>query len=179
MARIARIVAPGYPHHITQRGNRRQQTFFSDDDYRTYLDLMSEWCRRRLPHLPRSVERVVPAVRRQAVGLLPDAQPCPSGGRPRERGRPSPFYRGGASARSHLLDRDDPLLEVAPMRELVGNWAEYLARQEDEMLAEALRRHERTGRVLGSEKFVDALESTLAHPLKPGKRGRKPKGNRN
>ncbi len=36
MARIARIVAPGYPHHITQRGNRRQQTFFSDDDYRAY-----------------------------------------------------------------------------------------------------------------------------------------------
>lgn len=33
MARIGRIVAPGMPHHITQRGNRRQQTFFSDDDY--------------------------------------------------------------------------------------------------------------------------------------------------
>ncbi len=24
MARIARIVAPGFPHHITHRGNRRQ-----------------------------------------------------------------------------------------------------------------------------------------------------------
>ena len=28
MARIARVVAPGRPHHITQRGNRRQATFF-------------------------------------------------------------------------------------------------------------------------------------------------------
>jgi len=28
MARIARVVATGFPHHITQRGNRRQQTFF-------------------------------------------------------------------------------------------------------------------------------------------------------
>ena len=46
MARIARIVAPGYPHHITQRGNRRQETFFSDDDYRTYKKLMAEWCTR-------------------------------------------------------------------------------------------------------------------------------------
>ncbi len=46
MARIARVVAPGFPHHITQRGNRRQQTFFYDDDYQAYLDLMSEWCSR-------------------------------------------------------------------------------------------------------------------------------------
>lgn len=46
MARIARVVAPGYPHHITQRGNRRQQTFFCDEDYTAYLDLMAEWCRR-------------------------------------------------------------------------------------------------------------------------------------
>ena len=44
MARIARAVAPGYPHHITQRGNRRQQTFFSDEDYQSYLDLISQWC---------------------------------------------------------------------------------------------------------------------------------------
>ncbi len=44
MARLARAVAPGYPHHITQRGNRRQQTFFSDGDYVAYLELMSEWC---------------------------------------------------------------------------------------------------------------------------------------
>jgi putative transposase len=36
---------PGFPHHITQRGNRRQQTFFNDGDYAAYLELMSEWCR--------------------------------------------------------------------------------------------------------------------------------------
>ena len=45
MARIARVVVPGFPHHITQRGNRRQQTFFCDGDYRAYLGLMSRWCR--------------------------------------------------------------------------------------------------------------------------------------
>jgi putative transposase len=32
------------PHHVTQRGNRRQQTFFSDADYAAYLELMAEWC---------------------------------------------------------------------------------------------------------------------------------------
>ena len=32
------------PHHVTQRGNRRQETFFCNDDYRAYLDLMAEQC---------------------------------------------------------------------------------------------------------------------------------------
>jgi putative transposase len=41
---MARAVAPGFPHHITQRGNRRQQTFFSDQDFKAYLALMAEWC---------------------------------------------------------------------------------------------------------------------------------------
>jgi putative transposase len=44
MARLARVVAPGVPHHITQRGNRRQRTFFVDGDYEAYLELMAEWC---------------------------------------------------------------------------------------------------------------------------------------
>jgi len=43
MARIARVVAPGIPHHITQRGNRRQETFFCAEDYQAYIGLMREW----------------------------------------------------------------------------------------------------------------------------------------
>ena len=46
MARIARAVIPGLPHHVTQRGSRRQPTFFSDDDYALYLDVMATACRR-------------------------------------------------------------------------------------------------------------------------------------
>src|SRR5262249_49178347 len=46
MARMARAVVPFLPHHITQRGNRRQQTFFGADDYLLYLALMGEWCDR-------------------------------------------------------------------------------------------------------------------------------------
>jgi len=45
MARIARVVGPGIPHHITQRGNRRQQTFFGEEDFREYISLMGEWCK--------------------------------------------------------------------------------------------------------------------------------------
>jgi putative transposase len=43
---MARAVAPLFPHHITQRGNRRQKTFFCPDDYVRYLNLMAEWCTR-------------------------------------------------------------------------------------------------------------------------------------
>jgi putative transposase len=46
MARMARAVVAGYPHHVTQRGNRRQKTFFCEGDYQTYIDLMSEWTKR-------------------------------------------------------------------------------------------------------------------------------------
>ena len=44
MARLARVVVPGFPHHVTQRGNRRQLTFFCDGDYEIYLGLMAQWC---------------------------------------------------------------------------------------------------------------------------------------
>jgi len=44
MARLARLVIPGLPHHVTQRGNGRAQTFFCDDDYRLYHDLLAEAC---------------------------------------------------------------------------------------------------------------------------------------
>ena len=44
MARLARVVVPGLPHHVTQRGNGRQRTFFSDDDYSLYLKLLREAC---------------------------------------------------------------------------------------------------------------------------------------
>ena len=42
MARLARLVVPGLPHHITQRGNGRQRTFFADADYALYRDLLAE-----------------------------------------------------------------------------------------------------------------------------------------
>lgn len=42
MARLARAVFPGLPHHVTQRGNGRARTFFSDADYRLYRDLLAE-----------------------------------------------------------------------------------------------------------------------------------------
>jgi putative transposase len=46
MARLPRDVLPGIPHHVTQRGNRRERTFFEDGDYALYLDLLAEAAQR-------------------------------------------------------------------------------------------------------------------------------------
>lgn len=42
MARRARLVLPDVPLHIIQRGNNRSPCFFSDADYRVYLDMLRE-----------------------------------------------------------------------------------------------------------------------------------------
>ena len=44
MTRLARIVVPGSPHHVTQRGNRRQLLFAEPGDYALYRDLLAERC---------------------------------------------------------------------------------------------------------------------------------------
>ena len=44
MPRLPRLVVPGIPHHVTQRGNRRQTVFFSEQDYALYLRLLHHWC---------------------------------------------------------------------------------------------------------------------------------------
>ena len=42
MPRVARIVVPGLPHHVTQRGNRREAIFFEAGDHEIYCDLLAE-----------------------------------------------------------------------------------------------------------------------------------------
>lgn len=42
MPRQARIVIPKFPHHVTQRGNNRQDIFFVDEDRRFYLETLGQ-----------------------------------------------------------------------------------------------------------------------------------------
>lgn len=44
MVRIARLVIPYVPHHVTQRGNRRLPTFFEAGDYAAYLEFLAGGC---------------------------------------------------------------------------------------------------------------------------------------
>jgi putative transposase len=43
MPRVARTVAKGYPHHITQRGNYRQVVFEAEADYLQYLEWLKQY----------------------------------------------------------------------------------------------------------------------------------------
>src|SRR5208337_2998923 len=45
IARLARVIAPGMPHHVTLRGNPRQKTFFGEENYQHYLELIAQFCR--------------------------------------------------------------------------------------------------------------------------------------
>jgi putative transposase len=40
------MVIPGLPHHVTQRGNRREAIFFADGDQRIYCDMLAEQLRK-------------------------------------------------------------------------------------------------------------------------------------
>lgn len=69
MGRWAGVVVPGVAHHATQRGNRRQETFFDEEEYAMHLSLWSEWCD------------------------PPSAPASPNKGRNRYSGRGSPDYQ--------------------------------------------------------------------------------------
>ena len=70
MARLARIVVPGLPHHVTQRGNRRGAIFFEDGDQEVYRDLLAEQARK---------------AGGRGLGVLPDAQSCAPDPHPGDR----------------------------------------------------------------------------------------------
>jgi putative transposase len=44
MPRSARLTVPGLPHHVTHRGNRRQPTFFCENDHRLYIRYLAAAC---------------------------------------------------------------------------------------------------------------------------------------
>ena len=46
MARLPRFVIPGQPQHIIQRGNNRGIIFVADEDYRFYLQKLSDACKK-------------------------------------------------------------------------------------------------------------------------------------
>ena len=42
MARLARVIVPGFPHHVTHRGNRRDDVFLEEGDRETYCGFLSD-----------------------------------------------------------------------------------------------------------------------------------------
>jgi len=112
MARLARVVAPGIPHHITRRGNRRQQSLFCQEDDQCYLELMQQFCRLepveiwaycKMPNHVHLIAVPQPADGlRQAIGE--------AHGRCTRRGNFRPGWRG------HLWQRRFALFDESPLR---------------------------------------------------------------
>jgi len=222
MARIARVVVPGRPHLVTQRGNRRQETFFEDDDYRTYMELMAQSCDEHGVEvwayclMPNHVHLiVVPSDEQGLAGAIGEAHRRYTRGVNFREGWRGYLWQGRfasfvmdndyllpaaryielnpvrakivrkphryrySSARAHLEGRADPLLSNSPLTRMVDDWSSFLGEGTDEQEQALLCLHERTGRPLGSKRFVRKLERTLGRVLRPQKGGRPPKSREN
>jgi len=83
-----------------------------------------------------------------------------------------PYAWQWSSAQAYAAGKDDLLVRVEPLLEIAGNWQQFLT-DADEDDAQKIRGHERTGRAVGSETFLDLLESALDRVVKPKKAGRK------
>lgn len=217
MARLPRIVIPGYPHHVTQRGNRRVQTFFEDGDYELYKSLLSEaarkaeaeiWCYCLMPNHVHMI--IVPSDEDGLRRTFADAHRRYTGyinARMRETGhlwqgrfgsvvmdeehlahavryvsmnpvRANMVERAEdwrwSSVGAHLSGRDDELVKVSPVLERYGDFANYLAQDDD--ISDSFRRlrqSETTGRPLGNDDWMDRVSSIAGKDLKPKKRGPK------
>jgi len=79
-----------------------------------------------------------------------------------------------SSAQAHLMAQDDKLVRVEPLLSMVGDWSDFLMLPpEDDMTT--FRKHERSGRPLGQEAFIDHIEVLLERTLRPQKPGPKQK----
>jgi putative transposase len=90
----------------------------------------------------------------------------------RARLTPDPYAWEWSSARAHSNGTDDILVKVSPLLQMVGDWKVFL-RDTDEEDKNRIRGHERTGRALGSDSFLESLESSLMRAVKRRKAGRK------
>lgn len=208
MARFARVVVPGFPHHVTQRGNRRQPVFFTEDDYRVYLKLMAEWCAHfkveiwayclmpnhvHLVAVPRDLTGLHKAIgeAHRRYTLRVNSREGWKGHLWQERFASFPMeekyllaatryielnpvraklvkkpddYKW-SSARAHLRNRNDELVIVAGVGQIVKQWREFLSVSAPKELISHFHAHSSTGRPLGGEEFLKTIETVSGIPV--------------
>jgi putative transposase len=214
MPRIARVVVPDYPHHVTQRGSRRQTTFFCDDDYQLYLGFLTRytaevrteiWAYCLMPNhvhlvlVPRDsggLQVPLAEVHRRYAAVI-NARENWRGHLWQERFHSfvmdeayllatvryvemNPVAAGlceqaeqwrWSSAAAHLDGKHDGIVDVRPMLSRVDDWRAYLDACSSEDTLNRLRKHQRTGRPLGDDAFIAAIEALTGFDLKMKKRG--------
>lgn len=81
-----------------------------------------------------------------------------------------------SSAGPHMNGKDDILVKTKPLLEIANKpWEMFLVSDTQEQEIALLRKHERTGRPLGGDSFIESLERLLDRDLKPQKPGPKKK----
>ena len=217
MPRIARIVIPNYPHHIIQRGNRSQNVFFSDQDKKSYIQLLRKhaiesgvdfwaYCLMdnhvHLIAVPRnedSLARGIGEAHRNYTRLINfregwkgylwqgrfisyplDEKYLYAAVRYVER---NPVRAGlvkraedypWSSAKAHVYGEKDILLSDNFMLSEIKDWSSYLSEGDENIDKNLFKKHGRTGRPLGDDRFLTKLEEITGRVLKkkkPGRRG--------
>jgi putative transposase len=79
-----------------------------------------------------------------------------------------------SSADAHAQRKDDILVRTKPLLAMIKSpWKKFLSVGIQESEVDLFRKHERTGRPIGDDAFIDRLERLLGRPLKPKKPGPK------
>ncbi len=223
MPRQPRLVVPGVAHHITQRGNRRQTTFFRAFDYEVYRQLLAEQCQKEsvavwtycllpnhvhliaVPSSEGSLARAVGEAHRRYTTMVNRREGwtgCLWQGRFAsfamdeahlyvatryvllnpvraglvERAEEWPY----SSVQAHLGGAEDDLVDLKGLAGRVESWSSVLANSPSWSERSRLRRHERSGRPLGDERFLDEVAAATGRDLRPEciraerRRGRRP-----
>lgn len=216
MARIARVIVPEFPHHIIQRGNRRQQVFFNEGDYSEYLRLLNSYSQRfkvdilayclmpnhahliTTPHEGGSLSQAIGETHRNYTRFI--------NFREKWRGYlwqgrfssyvldekyllaairyillnpvkakivKKPWDYKWSSARHHMKVENNFMIKDSLLRELVGDWKNFLDTAPEEDDVRLMQLHERTGRPLGCNSFIKKLETLLNVNLQKRRAGRK------
>ena len=87
----------------------------------------------------------------------------------------SPVDWPWSSARANLELTEDPLVDRSNTRNIIGDWAAYLADPEDSKMLDKLRKQTGTGRPDGSDAFIDQLEEITGRNIRRRHAGRKKK----
>lgn len=145
MPRTARIVIRGIPHHVTQRGNNRQDVFFTTDDRRVYLYLHNERC--------------------TAAGVR---AANPTGVRAMNQIGVRPFDSAAVlGLTTDLLDLDACRTDWTAAR-----WRRQLGEPTDEACLRRFWRAVHTGRPLAEDRCLVRLEARLGRRLRANPIGR-------
>jgi putative transposase len=87
----------------------------------------------------------------------------------------TPLLYEWSSAGAHIKGCDDKLVRVGPLLELVNDWCSFIGQDIMDKEIGLFRLHERTGRPLGDECFVESIENSVCRVLRRKKPGPKTK----